>query len=569
MEQVLRFLLFLSLFFASCSRLENVPLLEHLNDIKTMGDTLPEAAMQRLDSITPLFDNESEYMRNKFTLLDIRLHDKAYITHTSIKPIKEVCSYFDKNGTVAEQQEAYYYMASVYRDLNDYPNAVTYFLKSAGVAENNNDIDGALWECAYSQLSYLYNQQFNYGDALDAAIKALDIAEKSNTVNERTYMNVASGYSEFDDTLQTIRYTDLALELIEKKGICARNADLAASALGDYSVFGYKEKAECCYRLLKELPQTSRPFNYLINIASYYERFVSDDSAAVAKLELYNTTKHIESKYDAARWLTRYYTKKGDNNKAAEYAIKFIDANEAVIDKRTLEHTTNAKNYYQYKRDKEEEIAVMEKAAHDRFNLLLGISVSLVILSVWVLLYYKRKNLLLDTILSKEENIRQVKEVLAAKDAELEKEKTRIDQREKELASLNTTNSRLAKQLERAEDDFKMLVAQNRELTRITLMNEIAGDAQDIIEKAKEASKGKYHLNGEDWKELLGAIDKLYPEFSYEIQAKFKRISEAQLRVCYLWKLGLSGPQIVNLTDYPRQTVWVRLKRIEKAFAME
>ena len=282
-----------------------------LDEIKAMGDTLPKVAMRRLDSIKPLFENECEYMRNKLMLLDIRLHDKAYITHTSIKPIEDVCRYFEENGTVAEVQEAYYYMASVYRDLNDYPNAVTYFLKSAEVAENNSDIDSARWECTYSQLSYLYNQQFNYSSALDAAIKALDIAEKFQIVNERTYMRVASGYAELHDTIPVIRYTDMALELIEAKGICPSNADIIAYAIGKYSVYGCREKAERCYKLLAQLPEKARPFNHLTNISDYLERFVSADSAAVAMSELYNTTNSIESKYDAARWLTRYYVAKG------------------------------------------------------------------------------------------------------------------------------------------------------------------------------------------------------------------------------------------------------------------
>ena len=539
-----------------------------LDEIKAMGDTLPKVAMQRLDSIKPLFGKESEYMRNKLMLLDIRLHDKAYITHTSIKPIEDVCRYFEENGTPAEVQEAYYYMASVYRDINDYPNAVTYFLKSAEVAESNSDIDGALWKNAYSQLFYLYNRQLNYSSALDAAIKALDIAEKFKTVNERTYMSVSCSYHEIEDTIKTIKYADLALELIEAKGICPSNADIIAYAIGKYSVYGCREKAERCYKLLAQLPEKARPFNHLTNISDYLERFVSADSAAVAMSELYNTTNSIESKYDAARWLTRYYVAKGEYEKAAGYAINFINANEAVIDKRNFEHTTNANNFYQYRRDKEEEMAIMEKAARDRFNLLLGISVSVIIMSVVALLHYHRKKQLLDIILSKEKNIRQAKAMVASKDAELEKEKASIEQKEKELATLDTTNSKLTKQLEAAENDFRMLVAQNRELTRLTLMNDIACDAKDIIEKVKRASEGKYHLSDDEWKELLGAVDKLYPEFTHEVQSKFKRINEPLLRVCYLLKIGLTGPQIVNLTGYPRQTVWVRIKRIEAVLSM-
>ena len=488
-------------------------------------------------------------------MLDIRLHDKAYITHTSIKPIEDVCRYFEENGTVAEVQEAYYYMASVYRDLNDYPNAVTCFLKSAEVAESNSDIDGALWKNAYSQLFYLYNQQLNYSSALDAAIKGLDIAEKFKTVNERTYMSVSSSYHEIADTIQTIKYADLALQQIEAKGICPSNADIIAYAIGKYSVYGRREKAERCYKLLAELPEKARPFNHLTNISDYYERFVSADSAAVAMSELYNTTQRIESKYDAARWLTRYYVAKGEYEKAAGYAINFINANEAVIDKRNFEHTTNANNFYRYRRDKEEEMAIMEKAARDRFNLLLGFPTFIVAILVITVIYYNKKQRLIGTILEKDNNIKEIKLFLQEK--------------EKELESICSAKARLAEQLENSESDFKMLIAQNRELTRLTIMSNISCDANDIIEKAKKASKGKYHLNDEEWKELLGAIDRLYPEFTYEVQANFKRISEPVLRVCYLLKIGMSAPQIVNLTGYPRQTVFDRIKRIKSTIEID
>lgn len=569
MKHLFQLVFIATMLFASCSKQQNETLLVQLSDIKAMGDTLPKVAMQRLDSIKPQFDNESEYMRNKFALLDIRLHDKAYITHTSIKPIKEVCRYFEENGTAAELQEAYYYMGSVYRDLNDYPNAVTYFLKSTEVAESNSNIDGALWECTYSQLSYLYNQQFNYSSALDAAIKALDIAEKLNTANERTYMSVASGYAEFHDTIPVIRYTDMALELIEAKGICPSNADIIAYAIGKYSVYGCREKAERCCKLLAELPEKARPFNYLTNLAMYYESFISADSAAVVKSELYNTTRRIESKYDAARWLTRYYVAKGEYEKAADYAINFINANEAVIDKRNFEHTTNANNFYRYRRDKEQETAIMENAAKQRFWTLLVASISIILLLLGAVHYYRRKNQMLGIILNMEENIKQAKALISIREKEIEKEESEIEKKEKELATLNATNSKLTNQLEAAENDFRMLVAQNRELTKLTLMNKIAGNAKDIIEKVKKAAKGKYHLNDDEWKELLGAIDKEYPEFTYEVNAKLKKVSEAQMRVCCLWKIGLTGPQIVNLTGYPRQTVWFRIKHFEEIFGKD
>ncbi|MBR3920246.1 MAG: hypothetical protein IKJ59_16215, partial [Clostridia bacterium] len=129
-----------SLFFivgillSSCSNKGNELLMKQLDDIQLKGDTLPSEAMLCLNSIKPLFKDEPEYARNKMALLDIRLRDKAFIAHNSDSTMKAVCRFFENQGSARDKQEAYYYMGSVYRDLNDYPNAVTYFLKSIKLA---------------------------------------------------------------------------------------------------------------------------------------------------------------------------------------------------------------------------------------------------------------------------------------------------------------------------------------------------------------------------------------------------------------------------------------------------
>ena len=120
----------------------------------------------------------------------------------------------DKSGTDKERQEAYYYMGSVYRDLNDYPNAVTNFLKSVEIAETHTDKDCVLWENAYSQLSYLYGMQLNYTEALDIALRQLQIAEVNGTINERTYMNVASYNMAKKDTAPA-KYNDQSIKALK------------------------------------------------------------------------------------------------------------------------------------------------------------------------------------------------------------------------------------------------------------------------------------------------------------------------------------------------------------------
>ena len=198
--------LMLVLSVVSCDKHVNKGKLSMLRGIKIMGDTIPTKALLRLDSIRPHFDNESEYMRNKFALLDIRLRDKAFITHKSDSVIKNVCCYFEENGSAAERQEAYYYMASVYRDLNDYPNAVTNFLKAIDIAEKNEDTDSYILQVSYTQLAYMYGEQFNYSEALEAMLKGLEVAEKHGNATERTYMSVAGFYYDLKDTVNTLLF---------------------------------------------------------------------------------------------------------------------------------------------------------------------------------------------------------------------------------------------------------------------------------------------------------------------------------------------------------------------------
>ena len=557
------FVLLLSLF--SCNHgtiYEKLPL---LTEIQLLGDTLPTQALLKLDSIKPFFNNESEYMRNKLALLNIRLHDKAFILHTSDSIIKQLCRYFEKNGTAAELQEAYYYMGSVYRDLNDYPNAVTAFLKAIDVAESNKDADTYILQTSYTQLAYLYSELFDQKEALEAMVKGLNVAEANCNATDRTYMSVAGFYYDLKDTANTILYCTKAMEFVKKEGICKDNADLVAKAMSSFAKCGYKDDAVSCFNMLNTLKENERPHNYLSAISVYYEECVSVDSAAIIKIKQFEKSGNIETLYNVTKWLTVYYSNKGDYENATKYAVLHIRINNTLIKNRNIEGTDKARNIFQYKRDKEKELEIIKKSAQDRYNLLLGISVSLLLLFGGIIFHYHCKKRLLDIILSKEENIRQAKAMVVARDAELEKEKKDIEQKERELISLSAIKSELTKQLEVVKNDKKILSEQNGEFAKHNIMRELSADAESIVKKLKDTSKGKAHLSDEDWKELLAAIDKLYPEFIYELQAKFKKINEPMLRVCYLWKIKCTNPEIVKLTGYPPQTIWDRVKRIKEA----
>ena len=66
-----------------------------------------------------------------------------------------------------------------------------------------------------------------------------------------------------------------------------------------------------------------------------------------------------------------------------------------------------------------------------------------------------------------------------------------------------------------------------------------------------------------EWKQLYKAVDELYPNFHETILKQPERLSEKEMQVMYLLRIGLSKRQIMNMTDMARVTIWRWEKRFE------
>ena len=115
------------LVFVSQSCSNSFELRERLRAIKEVGNSNPRLALQMLDSVKTDIYGCDEHTRNTFSLLNIRLNDKADIIPSSDIEIRKVLDYFSSEGSPSELQEAYYYAGSVYRDLRDTPKSLLFF----------------------------------------------------------------------------------------------------------------------------------------------------------------------------------------------------------------------------------------------------------------------------------------------------------------------------------------------------------------------------------------------------------------------------------------------------------
>ena len=121
------------------------------------------------------------------------------------------------------------------------------------------------------------------------------------------------------------------------------------------------------------------------------------------------------------------------------------------------------------------------------------------------------------------------------------------------------------RELQERSRELKQRKKINRELTQIALMNNATDNAEHVITQFHKVAVGRAKLEEDSWKELMGAIDTLYPGFHEAVQERLQgNLREPLLRTICLMKIGMKPIQIGHVMDAKKQTVWNRIKRAEE-----
>lgn len=509
---------------------EDEQLLESIEQTWQLCETSLSEAGARAEELADSVHTPSEYARQKYDLLTIRLRDKSYIIPSSPDSAIQTASYFEGRKNPVDKERAYYYLGSAYRDLKDYPRAVTFYLKAAEEASRCGEADTLVWQNSLSQLRYLCMLQLNYEEELNAALQTVELAKLSGKNLGFYLTDAATAYEHLGDTLLCLQYCDQSYRVIQKDSFSPKYGGVLAYLLTVYTKYNHYEMVDTLLRHLLELPETRRPHNYELSLAKTYEKNNRTDSAIFHYKTYYDKEKTMSGRYEASAGLQRCYLQKRNYRLAAEWGCRLYDTNDSIIARRAFEETQRARDTYIYYRDKEKEQAIMlrDEALARRngrivsFSVISGLVLLCVILGV-LLFYNYRKKKFLEEIFGKD------KEIL---------------ERSKEL---------------------KQRAMINRELTQIALMDNATNNAENVIEHFRKVSAGQARLKANSWRELMTAIEVLYPGFLEKVQGRFKKdMREPLLRTICLMKIGMKPIQICRVMDAKKQTVWNRIKRAEE-----
>ena len=533
MRNIHRYCLYvLLLSLLSCGRSRYI---DTLDNIKRVGDSNPDTALLMLDSLAAGIRGESEYVRNKYELLKIRLCDKAYRPATSDVDIRNLMEYFGDKGSSLERQEVYYYAGSVYRDLCDTPRALEYFLKSLDYAQSGMVYDTVMLRNTYSNLNDLYYNVQDYGNAALMARKELEVCRLLDSDRLIPYLHLCSSYIGLDSLSLASAANDSAFNIFRASSVHERNNDNLVYVLYYYSMLNNKRMASLCHTMIMKDSLICSGFLPSLFFAYYYDCVEKKDSAIAYCEKALELSESLEERYDATKLLFALNKSNGDDKKACRLAYSYMQLSDSLDFGKRQEKAAQINNQHKYYIDKNREQTLSEQKEKYRRTLYLVSFIAIMLLCLGYVIHITRRNRQLNKILS------------------LNVEIERVSLQEKNLRD----------ELARKESELNEKMAQNKTLVRLLHQSELTDKAEEVIESIRQVSNGEKTMSQSDWDQLFSAVDALYPDFKEQMVNKCDVLTEQQIQFCYLLRIGLSNVQIKNVTNLSRVTVWRWMKKFE------
>lgn len=508
-------------------------------------ETTPDSALLYLDSLSSAtLQAEPKETRIYYDLLKIKAHDKLYHKHTSDSIIQKIVQFYDEYGDLSKQMEAYYYLGSVYRDMGDAPRAVKAFLHVTELGEKTAEY--GLMGKTYGQICTLLKQQSVYDEAEKAGRKELEYATLRNDSIGIGYSlrNIARIFHNRHELDSALHYY---MEGYEKGAMRIKNIILSEVPWIYYD----KGKPEKAKSLIFELLEKDRePYNNWVLLGRIYAQEGELDKAydCFHKVLGKGSRFQIQGAYQG---LSEIETRRGNLQAAIAYANQSLAYQDSINQWTQTETIAKIQALYNFQSYEAENNRLQaENSRHQRWFLLL--SFGLILSIIGGLLYYNRLQRKKAKILRLARTARMLKELAYQNSSILmEDEKQMIKELQTRSQQLENEKSYLLKRLQEVEYDLSSYAQPEKKGIKETkiLPQILSFKNSGIYHLFHQWSEGSAKITGEQWKELQAAIDLTYPRFTDRLLTLHPKLSEIELRICYLIKISLPLKTIAQMLN--------------------
>lgn len=546
-------LIFLIAAMFSCRRHSYSPMLVAADSLCNVN---VDSALSILDKAKPAAAAMCAADRWYYRLLCVKTADKAYIRHTSPTEIEAILHYYENGGDSRMLPEAYFYAGSVYRDLDNAPQAVEYYQKALECMPGKR---GRLKSNTYNQLGKLYVVQGLFDYAIQAYKASYDIdVSLRDTVNMiyglRDMSFVYDKKGDKDSCEQILRY---AIKIVDRcKNIECRQSlfmQLAGMSAGHGH---YKEALDYLNRCDLNSGHIDRSANYSI-AASVYMGLRQYDIARTYCDSLLEIGM-IHAKKVACKRLIKIYSETKEYNKMVSYIDKYEMYCDSVYKINAHETVAHISASYDYgRRIKEIARLKVEKARY----LVIFISVALLlVLCTCVVLYrlYKARR--------KNERQRELFNKLRRYQYErtceyMDANQREISSLEQQIALYKDKNTKLVARLEEqrvrliADKEKSKIDLEERELSLYRIHGSVIYNV--ICNKIKISKP----LSFEEWDELYAVVDANIKDFKTRLYDIYS-MSDHEYNICILIKIGVSIKDISILVGRSFSAITMSRKRL-------
>jgi vacuolar-type H+-ATPase subunit I/STV1 len=280
--------------------------------------------------------------------------------------------------------------------------------------------------------------------------------------------------------------------------------------------------------------------------------------------------------FNASKLLFSLSDQAGNTADAVKYARIFVNENNTLNMGKRQELAATVNNQYQYHRNQREEQQLKAENSRNRSLLFMVILCSVLLMTALLLYVFYKKNRRLKTQVWMQNELLQLKKDKSELEQEIDQQQTQIELLKEDLHAKENQMNHYLSEIERydrdsaeKEKELKEKIEQNQSLIGMLNQLQFTVSNEDIIQKVKKASFGQYKMTTDDWNAFCGAIDMLYPTFKGDLVEKLGKFNRNQMLVCYLMRIGINPPQIQQLLNLPKTTVWRWVTRYKEVLKSE
>ncbi len=557
-------LILVGILMTSCSH-HRYP--EKLTVVDSLTDARPDSAIMLLKELQPEIAGMPEDTKMYYYLLTIKAEDKAYITHRSDKKILRIVNYYEHGGDKTLLPISYYYAGRTYADMQDSPKALDYFRKALEAMKDRKN--ASLLGKIYSQMGYLYKDQYLYGNAMKTFTMAYKYSSEVNDTSALVYClgDIASVYNgEGQDRLSLTMLIKAHELAIKKRDTSLINFVENYMSIRYYYIGKYELAKKYIMPSLKNIEPQDTSATYAC-AANIYKSLEENDSA----LYYYKKIKKIGTIYAkeaAYSFFTRIgIVRSGDKKLLNDFDTycNYIDSVRSVT---STEALAKADALYNYQLSEVENIRLEKANTRMQAIVIIACLVALVlVLSTLILLQYQRHRRVRTEM--QMERLKQIKESIYKKSHEyIYDNKRRIAELEHLLETMGLENEELKTKLQnersRLISENEIAEIQNRESE---LANEriVKTDAFHRFNNLLSPGQAKSPTE-EDWAELEKVVNEIYPCFTERL-ISLCNINAHELHVSLLLKINTPLVQIALLTNHAKTSISASRRRLyKKAF---